>query len=71
MAFSRRTITPRRAIRLAPCERVMLTMAGSSSGVRPTARASANSSESMGGLDIRMFVARTATTITSMMRVSR
>ena len=69
--FSRRTITPSLAMRLAPCERVMLTMAGSSSGVSPTASASANSSEAIGGLSMKMLMARTTTTMVSMIRVSR
>ena len=69
--FSRRTITPSLAMRLAPCDSVMLTMAGSSSGVRPTASARANSSEAMAGLAMKMLIASTTTTITSMMRVSR
>ena len=71
MALSRRTITPRLAMRLAPCDSVMLTMAGSSSGARPTASARANSSEATAGLSMKMLMASTATTITSMMCVSR
>ena len=58
-------------MRFAPCESVMLMMAGSSSGVRPTAKASANSKEAIGGLAMKMLMAITTTTITSMMRVSR
>ena len=50
MAASRRTITPRLAMPCAPLDRVTLMMAGSSSGAMPTARAMANSSESMAGL---------------------
>ena len=69
--FSRRTMTPRLAMRCAPWESVMLMMAGRSSGVRPTASASAKSSESIGGLARKMLTARTMTTITSMTRVSR
>ena len=49
----------------------MLMMAGKSSGVRPTASASAKSSESKGGLARKMLIAKTTTTITSMTRVSR
>ncbi len=49
IAFSFRTMTPRLAIICAPCASVML-MAGRSSGVRPTARANANSKESSAGL---------------------
>ena len=69
--FSRRTITPSFAMRLAPCDRVMLTMAGSSSGVRPTASARANSSEAMAGRSRKMLTASTTSTITSITRVSR
>ena len=71
MALSRRTMTPSAAIRLAPCDKVMLTMAGNSSGVSPTERASANSSESMAGRCISKCSPSTNTTITSMMRVSK
>lgn len=60
MAFSRRTITPRSARRCAPRERVMLRMAGSSSGARPTAKAIANSRlgrKGQGDHDLRQQVA--------------
>ena len=43
------TITRSRAIRLVPCASVMPMIAGRSCGVRPTARASANSAESITG----------------------
>ena len=71
MEFRRRTITPRLAICCAPWESVMLMMAGRSSGVRPTASASAKSSESISGLARKMLTAKTMTTITSMTCVSR
>ncbi len=66
-----RTITPCRAILWAPCESVMLTMAGSSSGVRPTARASEKRSESIAGFPSRKLKESTITTITSITWVSR
>ena len=49
IAASRFTITRRAASRLAPLASVTVTTIGSSSGVRPTARASANSSDSSKG----------------------
>jgi len=70
MALRRRTITPRCAIRCAPCESVMLIMAGRSSGVSPTARAREKSNESMSGRLRAILAASTATTITSMIWVS-
>ena len=49
MASSRRTMTPRLLMARAPAESVTLMIAGSSSGERPTARATANSSDSIAG----------------------
>ena len=46
MLTSRLTTTLRSASRLAPVERLIVTIAGSSCGVRPTAIASANSTDS-------------------------
>ncbi len=66
-----RTITPRRAIARAPRARVTLTMAGRSSGEMPTARATANSSDSIAGRPSTWLTTRTKTTITSMIRTSR
>ena len=64
-------MTPRLAMARAPAESVTLTMAGSSSGVRPTARATANSSDSISGRCSRRLVVNTKMTITVMIRVSR
>ena len=50
MAVSRFTITLRAAMSLAPLARFTLMIAGSSCGVSPTARASANRNESSTGL---------------------
>ena len=49
MAARRRTITPPAAMRWAPRASVRLMTAGSSSGARPTASATANISESVTG----------------------
>jgi hypothetical protein len=49
IASSRLTITCSAAIRRAPVDRLMLTTAGSSCGVSPTASASENSSDSTNG----------------------
>ena len=71
MALKRRTITPRSAIRWAPRASVMLKMAGSSSGVRPTAKAMANSSDSMAGLWPKTLMAKTEITRITITLVSR
>ena len=60
-----------RAIRRAPADSVTLTMAGSSSGDRPTASATANSSDSTSGLCSRRLMVSTNSTITIMTRVRR
>ena len=65
------TITPRRAIARAPRASVTLTMAGSSSGEMPTARATANSSDSSAGRPSTWLTARTKNTITTMIRTRR
>ena len=70
IAFSRRTMTPRSAIRWAPRDSVRLSIAGSSSGARPTARAMANSSASTGGLAPNTLMANTTSTSTSITFVS-
>ena len=49
IAFRRRTSTPWRAIICAPRARLTLRIAGSSSGLSPTASATENSSVSIGG----------------------
>ena len=49
MASRRRTMTPRLLMARAPAERVTLMIAGNSSGDRPTASATANSSDSITG----------------------
>ena len=68
MAGSRLTSTPRAARTRAPRLRLTVTMAGSSSGVRPTARAIAKSSDSMSGRPRATLMARTATTRRRMTR---
>ncbi len=50
MADRRRTITPALAMASEPRDRLMLMIAGSNCGVRPTARASEKSRESSTGL---------------------
>ena len=65
---SRLTITLRPAMRIAPRESVTVVIIGSSSGVRPTASATANSSESSTG---RPNTTRMASTTTTRARVSR
>jgi hypothetical protein len=49
MPLRRRTITPLSAMRRAPLDRLMSMTAGRSCGVSPTASASENSSELIGG----------------------
>jgi hypothetical protein len=58
------------AIRRAPVERLTLTMAGSSCGVSPTARASENSSESTSGRCSTRLTTKIAVTSTTMARTS-
>ena len=71
MALRCRTITPRFAIRRAPAERVTLMIAGRSSGERPTARATANSSESTAGRSSRRLTVTTNRTIAIITLISR
>jgi len=70
MATRRRTRTDLVAIRFAPVERLIVTMAGSSSGVMPTATASENRTASMNGRPIARFTIRIPTTRTAVMRTS-
>jgi hypothetical protein len=65
MAFSLRTITPWRAIICAPRARLTLRMAGSSSGLNPTANATEKSRVSTGGRPRSMCAAKTSSTSTS------
>ncbi len=58
IASRRRTMTPV-AIARAPAESVTLMIAGSSSGDRPTASATANSSDSITGRPRSRFTVRT------------
>ena len=62
MAARRFTITRRAASLLAPLAKVTVTTIGKSSGVRPTARASANSSDSRKGRWNTTLVATTNST---------
>ena len=71
MALSRRTRTPCADIALAPRARLMLRMAGSSSGLRPTARAIENSSVSTSGRPSSRLTVNTSSTITVIALVSR
>jgi hypothetical protein len=71
IASSRLTITPRLTIARAPRASVTLTIAGSSSGERPTASATANSSDSSAGRPSSWLTASTKNTMTTMMRKSR
>ena len=63
-------MTPCDAICRAPCDSVMVTMAGSSSGDMPTASAMANSNESTGGRCRKILAAKTTSVMTSMTRMS-
>ena len=65
MEESRLTMTRSRAICVAPLASVSVTMAGSSCGVMPTARASEKSSESRTGRCRSTFARNTATISTS------
>ena len=70
MASSRFTITCSAAIRRAPVERLTATMAGSSWGVRPTANASENRSDSTTGRFSTRLTAKMKVTRTTMARTS-
>ena len=63
-------MTPRRAIARAPRATVTLTMAGSNSGDRPTANATAKSSESIQGRPSHWLTTTTNSTITIITRSS-
>ena len=71
MAFSLRTSTPCEAMDRAPLARLTVNIAGSSSGLRPTANATENSSVSTGGRPRKMCVTKTTSTITSIAIVRR
>ncbi len=64
-------MTWRCAIHRAPCDRLIVTIAGRSWGVRPTARASENRAESMSGRLSTMLTTKMVTTSTTMARTSR
>ena len=66
-----RTSTPWRAIICAPRARLTLRIAGSSSGLRPTASATENSSVSMGGRPFTTWMMKTRKTMISMALVNR
>lgn len=70
MASSRLTMTFSAAIRRAPVDRLMLTMAGSSCGVSPTASASENSSDSTKGRCSTRLTTKIAVTSTTIARTS-
>ena len=70
MADMRRTITPAAAMRRAPAAMVIEMIAGRSSGVRPTARATENSRLSSSGRCRARLPSSTSVTITVMIRVS-
>ena len=70
MASRRLTMTFSAAIRRAPADRLTLTMAGSSCGVRPTASASENSSESTSGRCRTRLTTKMAVTTTTIARTS-
>ena len=65
-----RTMTPRDAILRAPADSVTLTIAGSSSGDRPTASATANSIDSIQGRPSHWLTMSTNSTITTITRTS-
>lgn len=71
MEFRRLTMTPCFVICWAPLERLMVMMAGRSSGAMPTARATAKSRVSSAGLSRMILIARTARTRALMIRVKR
>ena len=71
MALRCRTRTPRRAIIWAPRARLTLRIAGNSSGLSPTASATAKSSVSTGGRPRNMCAAKTRSTMINIALVSR
>ena len=71
MDASRRTMTPARAMACEPLARLVLMMAGSSCGVRPTASATENSKESSGGRRMAMLNTKTAITRMNITSLSR
>ena len=71
MASRRRTMTPSLAMARAPAARVTLMMAGSSSGDRPTASATANSADSTSGRPASALTISTKRTMTTMTRSNR
>ena len=71
MAVRCRTSTPWRAIICAPRARLTLKMAGSSSGLSPTASATENNNVSIGGRPFSTWTMNTTKTMTSMALVSR
>jgi hypothetical protein len=70
MASRWRTSTPWAAMRRAPADKVTLTMAGSSSGDRPTASATANSMDSIHGRPSAWLTISTYSTISTITRSS-
>ena len=64
-------MTPLSLIFRAPCASVTLTIAGRSSGDRPTARAVANSSDSITGRPSAWLTTSTNSTMTIITRTSR
>ena len=71
MAVRCRTSTPWRAIICAPRARLTLKMAGSSSGLSPTASATENNNVSIGGRPFSTWTMNTRKTMTSMALVNR
>ena len=71
MAVRCRTSTPWRAIICAPRARLTLKMAGSSSGLSPTASAIENNNVSIGGRPFSTWTMNTRKTMTSMALVNR
>jgi hypothetical protein len=70
IATSRLTITERSARRREPMAKLIVTIAGSSSGVRPTAIARTNSIESRSGLSTQRLIARIEAANANAMRTS-
>ena len=71
MALSLRTSTPPAASICAPRARLTVRIAGSSSGLRPTARATEKSSVSTIGRPYSALIANTGTTMTNAVPMSR
>ena len=71
IASRRRTMTPRRPMARAPADKVTLTIAGNSSGDRPTASATANKRDSITGRSRSRFTVRTNRTMTIITRSNR